>query len=120
MTTTQTLDIFMLFDLVILVGGVYFIYAALMLRFRNKVSTSLMLPKELQFKKCRDIENYKKYMWFRTLISGVILLISGVLCCLGDVYPVLDKVARWFFIPGFMSLVWFAIFSKKANEQFFK
>ena len=112
--------IFMLFDLIIVFGGVYFLYAAFMLKFKNKVAASLMLPKEMEFKKCRDIENYKKYMCWRTFVAGVVLLLSGVVSCLGDVYPLFHVISGWFFLPGLAAIIWFAIFSKKGLEQYFK
>lgn len=112
-------SIIVIVDLFITGFGVYLMYSAYKLGSKGEIASSVFLSKDLQFKKCRDLEGYKQYMVNKTMISGGIMTVLGGLTVYDDLTGGLGRIGLFIFIPIMADLVWFGIFSRKGQNQFY-
>ena len=56
--------LFILVDIVIAGFGFYALYCGLLLKNKNIVTKQILVSKDMEFKKCRDIEGYKNWQGF--------------------------------------------------------
>ena len=67
-----------IFDIVVLACGVYLIWAAITMK-RNRTIPGIMLSKGAEISKTADTEGFLNYMFYPTLMMGIIGSISGLL-----------------------------------------
>jgi len=67
-----------IFDIIIILSGVYFIYIAENMRRTGTISTSL-IGKNYDVKKAQDLQGFIKFMYMKSILIGVATVICGVL-----------------------------------------
>ena len=112
--------LFILVDIVIAGFGVYALYCGIILKTKNIVTKQILVSKDMEFKKCRDIEGYKNYMVIRILIDSAIIIILAGLTVLNDFLKFSDVLHKIIFVPLLAAIVWFAMFSKKGQQNYFE
>ena len=67
-----------LFSLIIIAGGAYITYAAIMLKAKGEINRNVMLPRNREPKNCKDPEGFNQYMFGRTLAFGILAFLAGM------------------------------------------
>ena len=109
-----------LMDIIIIAAGVYLLYGWFQLKFENYITPGIMIPKDLDQSKCKDLEGFKSYMGLRTLITGLCSVVSGLLGIISAYVVKINPVIYWvMYFVFFAVLVWYMVASKKAQKNFF-
>ena len=112
--------LFILVDIVIAGFGFYALYCGLLLKNKNIVTKQILVSKNMEFKKCRDIEGYKNFMVIRIIICSIIIIILGCLNVLNDFLKFSNILQKIVFIPLLGAIVWFAVFSRNGQKNYFE
>ena len=110
---------FLLLDIIIAAYGAYLIYGAWNLRNKGEIGGAIW-SKDLPMRKCKDKEGFSKYMFPRLLISGILVLINGILGILDDRMPNLPLAVS--LIPMAIILfvvIWYIVYAGKAKRMYF-
>lgn len=72
-------------DILIMFSGAYLIYAALQMKRTGEINTSLV-GKGFDLKKAKDPKGYIEYMYLRSIIMGIIVILGGGVDYLNEKY----------------------------------
>ena len=115
----DTNQMFSLMDILMLAAGAYLLYAWYLLMFKNEIKEGVLIQKD-SFKKCKDIEGYKKYIGPKLFVLVICALLSGGIGLYSDY---VQQVNSTFYliltVVFFVILIWFATRVKKAESMFF-
>lgn len=113
-------DLSAFMDIMILLCGVYVAYAAILLKVKGEIKESVLLSKNLDIKKCKDLEGYKKYLFPRALAIGICTALFGVaglinanVVSLGNIYFVLLALVV-------LVLIWYFITYRRGIQRFWE
>ncbi len=116
----DTSQAFGLIDIIVVGGGFYVLYAWYMLMFKGEIKEGILVPKSTSPKRCKDLAGYKAYMGTRTLIFGIVVIISGAVGLYQDYVQKLPVAVYLAALGVFLAcVIWFAACSKKAEKLFF-
>ncbi len=108
-----------LFGIVGIGCGLYCLYGYYLLKFKGEISSSILLPKDVNPKKCKDFRGYCQEAQWPLLILGVIATLYGAV----DLYNVyVGGVDLLFLIMMgllFVALVIYVILIRKINRKYF-
>ncbi|QDW73696.1 hypothetical protein FND36_06395 [Lachnospiraceae bacterium KGMB03038] len=108
-----------LFGIVGVGCGLYCLYGYYLLKFKGEISTSILLPKDVNPKKCKDFKGYCKEVQWPLLILGIIATLYGAV----DLYNVYiggaDQLFLIMMILLFAALVIYVIMIRKINQKYF-
>lgn len=115
----ETTSMFGLMDIIILGGGIYVIYQYILMVTSRKLQNGLLLPKEIDPKKCKDVEGYINYIGIKQLAFGIAACICGAL---GLLQNYTDKIGASAYFTGMILFVavavWYSVAIKKAMKAF--
>ena len=107
------------FGIVGIGAGIYCISGYLLMVRRRQIPKGIMLPKDEDPKRCKDVEAYIKMTSAQLLLVGILLAVYGVL-------ELINTYVASIAIPVFVAivlvmaaLIWFAVRTKKANTTYF-
>lgn len=66
-------------DILIIFSGIYLIYIAIQMKRTGEITSSAMIGKGCDLKKAKDPKGYIEYMYLKTVIMGVCVILSGAL-----------------------------------------
>lgn len=99
--------------------GIYCLYGYYMLKFKKEINKSILLPKDVDVKKCKDLEGYCREAQYPILILGVVTVLYGA----SDIYNGYVGGADTFFfvmlVLLFAALVLFVVLIRKCNKKYF-
>ena len=116
----NTATAFGLMDVIILASGAYILYAWYLLAFKNEAKEGVIIPKDVNIKKCKDFGAFKNYLAPRTLIFGLAAVASGGIGLYQDYVQPLPPAVYWaLYVVFFAAVVWYILSAKKAMKEFF-
>lgn len=77
---------FGIFDIIIIISGVYLIYASINMKRTGEISGSAIVGKGYDVKKAKDPQGFIDYMYMKSIVLGVLVVISGAVDYLNEVY----------------------------------
>lgn len=108
-----------IFGILALGCGIYCLYGYYMLKFKKEINKSILLPKDVDVKKCKDLEGYCKEAQYPILLLGVVTTLYGA----SDLYNSYVGGADMLFIVMlvllFVALVAFVVLIRKCNKKYF-
>lgn len=110
------MDVMVLFDVVIMILGIYMIFAALKMHKTGEISPVIITPEEIA--RCRDKRGFIAFMYWKEAVFGGILTAVGVLGLVNDLvvsmgaYNVIELLL---FLAAFL---WFQEELRKARTKF--
>ncbi|MDO5540983.1 MAG: hypothetical protein Q4F83_13115 [Eubacteriales bacterium] len=111
-------SMFSIMDIIIILSGLYLLYTYYLMKFKGEVKESILLPKDLPLKKCKDISAYISEMSPKVLIYGAVVVLCGVVGLVEDVYHVLG----WIYLAAILVFVvvsaWFIVQAKNAVKKY--
>ena len=72
-------NVWSIMDLLFAGAGLYAIYAYYLLKTKGEITTSILMSKDVDIRKCKDIEGYKAFVAPKILIFGIAALLYGIL-----------------------------------------
>lgn len=115
----DTNSMFGIMDLIIAGGGIYVIYQYIVMVTTRKLQTNMLLPKEIDPKKCRDTEGYINYIGMKQLAFGIVGTICGAI---GLIQDYTQKIGAGVYFAGMLVFVivavWYSVALKKGIKEF--
>lgn len=112
-------SVWSIMDIIFTGAGIYALYAYVLLKTKGEITTSILMNKDVDIRKCKDIEGYKRFVAPKMLIFGIAAVLYGVL---GLVNTYVSPVPQTFYFGAmgvfFVILIWFAFQTKKGVELF--
>ena len=106
-------------DLLFAGAGLYALYAYYLLKTKGEITTSILMSKDVDIRKCKDIEGYKVFVAPKILIFGAAALLYGILGLVNSyVSPVPGVLYTAAMVLFFVILIWFAFQTKKGVQMF--
>lgn len=108
-----------LLDLMVAGAGAYVVYQYIDMVRTRKLKPNMLLPKDLNLKKCSDVEGYIKFIGMKQLVFGLVAFLCGVIGLIEDYTHKLGIVPYMAAIVVFLaSVVWYTVNMKKALKMF--
>ena len=112
-------SIWSVLDVIFVGAGFYVLYGWFVMRTKGEITTTILLNKEVDPKKCRDLEGYKAYISPKMLILGISALIYGTAGLVNTYVTPLPGVAYGIVMVLFLAvLIWFALAARKGVKKF--
>ena len=97
-------SIWSVLDIIFVGAGIYVLYAWVMMKTKGEIITSILMSKDVELRKCKDLEGYKAYIAPRMLVFGIAAILYGAA---GLVMALFLAV-----------LIWYAIATRKGVQKF--
>lgn len=110
------MDVMLIFDVVIVIFGVYMIAAALMMKKNGVISSVVITPEEIA--KCKDKQGFIAFMYWKEALFGGLMALVGVLGIINDTVVSLgafNVVEMLVFLAAFL---WFQNELRKARGMY--
>lgn len=107
-----------LMDIIIVLSGIYILYNFYLLKFKGEIKESLLLPKDIPVKKCKDKAGYIAEMSPKVLVLGIVITICGLL---GVAETQMQLLGNWYLLVMAVFLaviIWFVVASRKALKKY--
>ncbi len=112
-------SIFVLIDVLVLACGIYMIYQYIMLLRTRVLRQNMLMPKDLQVNKCKDVEGYIQVMGPKMLVFGIAAIVTGGLDMFQDAFGVYGSILSLIVMVVFVVLCfWYGFASRKAIRRF--
>lgn len=112
-------SIWSILDVIFVGAGMYVLYAWVLLKTKGEITTSILMNKDVNLNKCKDLEGYKTYIAPRLLIFGIACLLYGAAGLINS-YVMELPLALYGAIMAvfFVVLIWFALAARKGVQKF--
>lgn len=112
-------NIWSIMDFLFAGAGIYALYAYFLLKTKGEITTSILMNKDVDIRKCKDIEGYKRFVMPKILIFGIACLIYGAVGLFNSyVSPVPLPVYLGAMGVFFIILIWYAFQTKKGVQLY--
>lgn len=115
------MEFYVLMDIIIIIFGGYIIYQYVLMKKDGTIKASMLLPKDLNVKRCKDVQGYIQFIGPKQLAFGVTALICGVIGLVQDMTGWNSMIV---YIPSIViclaCVVWYTRSMKKAIKEFWK
>lgn len=100
--------------------GIYCLYGYYMVRVKKEITKTILLPKDVDASKCRDIEGYCKEAQLPLLILGIVTTLYGIVDLYNAYAGGADKLFVVMLVLLFAALVAFVILVNRCNKKYFE
>jgi len=108
-----------LMDVLFVGAGLYMIFSWYVLKTKGEIKTDLVLPKDVNLKKCKDIEAYKAFIAPKMIVMGICCLLYGILGLVNTyAYALPMPVYVGSMLVFFVVIVWFAMQTKNGYKRY--
>ena len=112
-------SIFGILDIVFVGAGIYVLYAWVMMKTKGEIKTSILMSKDVNIKKCKDLEGYKAFIAPKMQIFGIAAILYGAAGLINThVYAMPLPVYIVNMVLFLAVLIWFAYATRKGIERF--
>lgn len=108
-----------IFGLFALGCGLYCLYGYYMVKFKNEINRTILLPKDVDVKKCRDYRGYCKEAQFPLLLLGVMTSLYGAVDLFNTYVGGADQLFMVMLVLMVVTLVIYVIQVRKINRKYF-
>ena len=115
----NTGSLYALIDAMIAGCGVYVIYLYITMVKTGVIKESMLMPKNLDGKKCKDKEGFIRFIGVKQLIFGIIAIISGIIGLIQDFTGSVGIPVYMTMVVVFLAyIIWYCVQIKKAEKMF--
>lgn len=108
----------LMLDGIIAFFGLYLIYCAVNMKKTGELAKGIMVKKDADLSKAKDIQGYIEYMYVRTIVMGICTCICGLIGIYNDTHGGLGKVYFGVVIVFFVAIVIFGCVTAKAQKKY--
>ncbi len=111
-------SMFSLVDMLVVGCGLYVIYLCMEMKTKGKIRETMLLPRGLKVKNCKDVAEYIRRTWLKQLILGLLALGCGVAGLLQDLAGIVNSVVYLLCLLVFiLYAVWYTTYMKKVIRK---
>lgn len=115
----NTQSIYAIMDAAIVASGIYVLYMYFTMAKSGKLRQNMLIPQNLDVKKCKDVAGYIQFIGTKQIIFGLVAVISGGIGLLQDFTQLIGAVPYIIVIMiFFVYALWFGLQVKKAGQMF--
>ena len=112
-------SIWSVLDVIFVGAGIYVLYAWVMMKTKGEIITSILMSKDVELRKCKDLEGYKAYIAPRMLVFGIAAILYGAAGLVNTyVAPLPGAVYGAVMALFLVVLIWYAIATRKGVQKF--
>ncbi len=112
-------NIWSFLDIVFLGAGFYMLYAWILMKKKGEIKQEVLMSKDIDLKKCKDLEGYKAYIAPKMLIFAVSAMLYGGAGLVNSYVTALPVIVYNILMITFLViLIWFALMTRKGMEKF--
>lgn len=112
-------NIWTLMDIIFVGAGGYMLYAWFLMTKKGEIKKEVLMNKEVNLKKCKDLEGYKSFMAPKMLVFAIGSLLYGAAGLINSYVTPVPSIAYNVLMVAFLVvLLWYAFTTKKATERF--
>lgn len=108
----------LMLDAFIAIMGGYFIYKAMEMKRTGNLAKGIMVGKDIDLSKARDVNGFIVYMFPKTIVVGACAVICGIVGIINDLYGGLAMVQLALTGIFFVVVVIFGYLAVKAQKKF--
>lgn len=108
-----------LFGILAVAYGAYCIYAYYMVKVKGEIVVSLLLPKDTDVRKCKDIKGYCNEVQVPLLVLAIITFIYGAVDLYSAFVREIRTVGLIMVAIVLVALVFYSLYLKKINKKYF-
>jgi len=106
-------------DIIFVGSGLYMLYACFLMKTTGEVKASFLMSKDVELRKCKDLEGYKTFIFPKLLIFGIMTFLYGLMGLVNTYVTPVPMAVNMVVMAVFMViLIWFAVQSKKGIRLF--
>lgn len=110
---------FMLMDILIIGTGLYVLYLSYTTKKEGKLKESMLLPKNLNPKKCKDQKAYIEYITGKQYILSAIVVFCGLI---GLIQDYTHAIGAYTYLACMVvviaAIIWYGVLSRNAIKRF--
>lgn len=99
--------------------GLYALYGYYMMKFKNEINGSLLLPKGVDVRNCKDYKGYCREAQKPLLLLGIVVTICGAVDLFNIYVGGLDQLFLAMMAAVFVVIVIYVSSLKKINKKYF-
>lgn len=108
-----------LMDFLFVGAGFYMIFSWYLLKTKGEIKADLVLPKDTNLKKCKDLDAYKAFIAPKMLVMGIGCLLYGVLGLVNTyAFSLPMPVYVGSMAVFFAVILWFAVQTKNGYKKY--
>ena len=112
-------NIWSFLDIIFVGAGVYMLYAWFLMKKKGEIKQEVLMSKDIELKKCKDLEGYKAYIAPKMVVFGVSAVIYGGMGLVNSyVTPLPSMLYNVMMFVFLLVLIWFALMERKGTEKF--
>ena len=112
-------SIWSVLDVIFVGAGIYDLYAWVMMKTKGEIITSILMSKDVELRKCKDLEGYKAYIAPRMLVFGIAAILYGAVGLVNTYVTPLPGAVYGAVMALFLAvLIWYAIATRKGVQKF--
>lgn len=112
-------SIWSVLDVIFVGAGIYVLYAWVMMKTKGEIITSILMSKDVELRKCKDLEGYKAYIAPRMLVFGIAAILYGAAGLVNTyVTPLPGAVYGAVMVLFLAVLIWYALATRKGVQKF--
>lgn len=105
-------------DVFIAFCGGYLVYSAVDMKKTGNLKPGVMVKKDADLSKAKDVAGFIAYMYQKTIIVGICTLICGIVGIVNDTVGGLGMVQLGMTFVFFFAIVAFGIMTAKAQKKY--
>lgn len=110
------MDVMLLFDVVILIFGVYMMGSALRMKKTGVISQTVITPEEIA--KCRDKQGFIAFMYWKEALFGGLIALVGLLGIINNLVVSLGAFNVAEMLVFLAAFLWFQNELRRAREKY--
>jgi hypothetical protein len=112
-------NIWSFMDIIFVGAGAYLLYSWFLMKTKGEIKTAFLMNKDVDLRKCKDLEGYKSFIAPKILIFGIVTLLYGVSGLINSYALELSTTVYMICMAVFaVALVWFALQTRKGLRLF--
>ncbi len=117
MDTLAAIDVILIFDIILLVYGIYTIYSAFVMK-KTQMPVKWLVP-EQELKKCRDAKGFAEAMYAKTVVFGVVVALFGLVSFLNRMLWLIAALEYAGIAVFLVACVVYVVLLNRTRRQYF-
>ena len=99
--------------------GLYCLYGVYMMRFKGQINRTIMVPKDVDLRKCKDLEGYRRETQTPLFLLGVVVTIYSAVDLYNTTVGGADVPFVIMFVLAAIAVVYYIIKIRACNKKYF-